>query len=111
MCDHTRRKRSYNAQAGVIYGTKWLQKQFFCDHVCLFKPGSITLRCTTRNYNVNQISVYLDVLVVGQAGRNAGQSVVVEVQLSQVGDISQCFVFHRADLIVAQTKPAGKISR
>lgn len=63
------------------------------------------------NYNVNQISMYLDVLVVGQAGRNAGQSVVVEVQLSQVGDISQCAVFHRADLIVAQTKPAEKISR
>ena len=46
--------------------------------------------------------------MVGQAGRNAGQSVVVEVQLSQVGDISQCAIFHRADLIVAQTQPEGK---
>lgn len=52
--------------------------------------------------------MYLDILVVGQAGRNAGKSVVVEVQLSQVGDVSQCAIFHRADLIVAQTQPAGK---
>lgn len=52
--------------------------------------------------------MYLNVLVIGQARRNAGQSVVVEVQLSQVGDVSQRAIFHRADLIVAQTKPAGK---
>lgn len=54
--------------------------------------------------------MYLDVLVVGQAGRDTGQSVVVEVQLSQVGDVSQCAIFHRADLIEAQTKPARKKS-
>lgn len=52
--------------------------------------------------------MYLNVLVIGQARRNAGESVVVEVQLSQVGNISQRAIFHRADLIVAQTKPAGK---
>lgn len=63
------------------------------------------------SYNANQTSVYLDVLVVGQASGNAGQSVVVKVQLSQVGDITQSAIFHRADLIVAQTQPAGKISR
>ncbi len=55
--------------------------------------------------------MYLDVLVVGQARRNAGQCVVVEVQLSQVGDISQRAIFHRADLIEAQTQPAGKITK
>lgn len=60
------------------------------------------------NYKVNQTSMYLDVLVVRQARRNAGQSVVVKVQLSQVGDISQCAIFHRADLIVAQTKSVEK---
>lgn len=37
----------------------------------------------------NESSMHLDVFVVGQARRNAGQGVVVEVQLSQVGDISQ----------------------
>lgn len=52
--------------------------------------------------------MYLDVLVVSQAGRNANQSVVVEVQLPQVGNISQCAIFHRADVIVAQAKSAGK---
>lgn len=52
--------------------------------------------------------MYLNVLVIGQARRNAGESVVVEVQLSQVGDVSQRAIFHRADLIVAQTEPAGK---
>lgn len=62
------------------------------------------------DYDVNQTSMYLDVLVVGQAGRDTGQSVVVEVQLSQVGDVSQCAIFHRADLIEAQTKPARKKS-
>lgn len=48
--------------------------------------------------------------MVGQARRHAGQSVVVEVQLSQVGDVSQRAVLHRADLIEAQTQPAGKKS-
>ena len=48
--------------------------------------------------------------MVGQASGNAGQSVVVEVQLSQVGDVTQSAIFHRADLIVAQTQPAGKIN-
>lgn len=46
--------------------------------------------------------------MVGQARRNAGQSVIVKVQFSQVGDISQCAIFHRADLIVAQTQPVGE---
>lgn len=63
------------------------------------------------NYTVNQTGMYLDVLVVGQAWRNTGQGVVVKVQLSQVGDVSQCAIFHRADLIEAQTQPAGKISK
>lgn len=49
--------------------------------------------------------------MVREARRNAGQSVIVEVQLSQVGDVSHCAIFHKADLIVAQAKPAGKISR
>ncbi len=61
--------------------------------------------------NVNQKSLYLDVLVLRQAGRNTGQSVVVEVQLTQVGDVAKRAIFHSADLIVAQTKPAGKINK
>lgn len=48
---------------------------------------------------------YLDVLVVSQARGNAGESIVVEVQLPQVGNISHCAIFHRADVIVAQAKP------
>lgn len=52
--------------------------------------------------------MYLDVLMVGQARRNAGQSVIVKMQFSEVGDVSQCTVFHRADLIVAQTQPVVK---
>lgn len=62
------------------------------------------------SYIPDKTSKYLDVLVVGQAGRNIGQSVIVEVQLSQVGSITQCAIFHRADLIVAQTEP-GKENR
>lgn len=49
--------------------------------------------------------MYLDVLVFRQARRNAGQSVVVQVQLSQVGNVGQRAVLHGADLIVAQTQP------
>lgn len=52
---------------------------------------------------------YLDVLVLGQTRGDAGQDVVVEVQLSQVGDVRQCAVFHSADLIVAQTQSARTI--
>lgn len=48
--------------------------------------------------------------MVGQARGNAGQSVVVQVQLPQVGDISHCAIFHRADVIVAQAKSAGEKS-
>lgn len=55
-----------------------------------------------------ETDAYLDVLMVGQAGRNAGQSVVVKVQFSQVGGVGQRAVFHRADLIVAQTQPSGR---
>lgn len=54
---------------------------------------------------------HLDVLVVGQAGGNAGQSVVVEVQLAQVGHVSQCSILHGADLVVAQAQSAGTHSR
>lgn len=55
--------------------------------------------------------MYLDVLVVSQAGRNASQSIVVEVQLPQVGNISHCAIFHKADVIVTQAKSAGKNQR
>lgn len=55
--------------------------------------------------------MYLDVLVLGQASGNTGQSVVVEVQLSQVGDVSQGAIIHNAYFIVTQTKPAGKNSK
>lgn len=48
--------------------------------------------------------------MVGQAGGNAGQSVVVEVQLPQVGNVGHCAIFHRADVIVAQAKSAGEKS-
>lgn len=48
--------------------------------------------------------------MVGQARRNAGQSIVVEVQLPQVGNISHCAIFHRADVIVTQAKSAGEKS-
>lgn len=51
--------------------------------------------------------MYLDVFMFGQAGRDAGQDVVVEVQLPQVGDIGQRAVLHRADLVAAQAQPAG----
>lgn len=43
-----------------------------------------------------------------QARGNAGQSVVVKVQLSQVGDIRHRTIFHSADLIVAQTESVEK---
>lgn len=49
--------------------------------------------------------------MVGQASRNSGESVVIEVQLSQVGDVSKSAIFHRDDLIVAQTQPAEKIRK
>lgn len=63
-----------------------------------------------NNLYIYEASMYLDVLVVSQAGRNTSQSVVVEVQLPQVGNISHCAIFHRADVIVAQAKSAGKKS-
>lgn len=46
--------------------------------------------------------------MVGQARGNAGQSVVVQVQLPQVGNIRHCAIFHRADFIVTQAKSAGE---
>lgn len=58
---------------------------------------------------VKAVCTYLDVLVVGQASRNTDQGVVVEVQLSHVGDVGQSAVFHGADLIVAQTQSAGQM--
>lgn len=79
--------------------------------LCILTWTNSTEMYEDCDYKVKQTSMYLDVLVVGQARRNAGQSVVVEVQLSQVGDVSQCAVFHRADLIEAQTQPAGKINK
>lgn len=48
--------------------------------------------------------------MIGKARRNAGQSVVVKVKLSQMWHVSQRAIFHRADLIVAQSKPARNIS-
>lgn len=48
--------------------------------------------------------------MVGQAGRNADQSIVVEVQLPQMGNVGHSAIFHRADVIVAQAKSAGKKS-
>jgi len=60
--------------------------------------------CSHSSNLVDMEVDHLDVLMVGQARRNAGQSVIVEVQLSQVGGVSQCAIFHRADLIVAQTQ-------
>lgn len=46
--------------------------------------------------------------MLGQARRNTGQCIVVKVELSEVGDINQSAIFHRADLIVAESKPAEK---
>lgn len=51
--------------------------------------------------------LYLDVFVIWQAGGNAGQGVVVQVQLTQVRDVGQGSIFHRANLVVAQTQPAS----
>lgn len=45
--------------------------------------------------------------MIWQAGGNAGQGVVVQVQLTQVRDVGQGSVFHRANLVVAQTQPAS----
>lgn len=46
--------------------------------------------------------------MVSQTRGNAGQSIVVKVQLPQVGNIIHCAIFHRADVIVAQAKSAGE---
>lgn len=60
---------------------------------------------------LNPAAAYLDVLVLGQAWGNAGEGVVVEVQLAQVGDVRQRAVLNGADLVVAQTQSAeNKIS-
>lgn len=54
----------------------------------------------------NPSGSYLDVLVLRQAGRDNGEGVVVQVQLTQVGDVGHCAVFNRADLVVAQAQSA-----
>lgn len=80
-----------------------------CVLVCLLEPGSITQRwCTGAVSGLNPAAVYLDVLVLGQARGNAGEGVVVEVQLAQVGDVGQRAVLNGADLVVAQTQSAEK---
>lgn len=68
-------------------------------------------RCAEAVSPLDPAAAYLDVLVLGQARGNAGEGVVVEVQLAQVGDVRQRAVLDGADLVVAQAQSAGnKIS-
>lgn len=79
----------------------------FLSSFCVFKAGLVTPTYTS-DFSGNRTTMYLDVLMVREARRNTGQSVVVKVELSQVGNISQCAIFHRADLIVAETQSVEK---